>query len=73
MTEQAIETDTTTISTELTGGDWVMAVVSFFLTPLVSILLSIYNFARGRRNQGLLYLGVLGVQIVLGVILFMGR
>jgi hypothetical protein len=78
MTERAATATTraaatTTTTTELTGGDWVMAVVSFFLTPIISILLSIYNFARGRRSQGLLYLGVLGVQILLGLVLFMGR
>ena len=47
---------TTTTAGGLTGGDWVMAVISFFLTPLIPLLLSIYNFAKSRRSQGLLYL-----------------
>lgn len=50
---------------KLTGGDWVMAIISFFLTPLIPIILAIYNFARGRRAQGMLYLGVIAVQFVL--------
>ena len=57
-------------SGELTGGDWLMAVISFFLTPIASIALMIYNFARSRRPQGFLYLGVLGVQIVVGLLRF---
>lgn len=56
----------------LTGGDWVMAVVAFFLTPLVALILSIYNFAKSRRSQGFLYLGVIGVQVALIVILASG-
>ena len=63
----------TTTTEGLTGGDWVMAVVSFFLTPLIPFLLLIYNFARSRRSQGLLYLGVLTVQLVLIVILSVGQ
>lgn len=50
-------------------SDWIMAVISFFLTPLVTIALSIYNFSRARKPQGKLYLGVLGAQIVIGLIL----
>jgi hypothetical protein len=69
MTEQAAKATTG----ELTGGDWVMAVISFFLTPLIPLLLSIYNFAKSRRSQGLLYLGVIGVQIALIAIMTMGR
>lgn len=57
-------TEIVTPATELTGGDWAMAIISFFLTPLITIILAIYNFARGRRTHGQLYLGVLGVQIV---------
>jgi hypothetical protein len=53
------------VNTPLTGGDWVMAILSFFLTPLIPIILAVYNFLRGRRSQGLLYLSVLGVQVVL--------
>lgn len=69
MTE---ETGTTTTTNRLTGSDWAMAVVAFFLTPLVALLLSIYNFAKSRRSQGFLYLGVIGVQIALIVILALG-
>ena len=53
----------------LSAGDWVMAVISFFLTPIVTIGLAIYNFARSRKPQGALYLGVLAVQIVTWIIL----
>ena len=53
----------------LSTSDWVMAVISFFLTPIVTIALSIYNFSRSRKPQGKLYLGVLGAQIVIGLIL----
>ena len=70
MTEQA---ETTITTNGLTGGDWVMAVISFFLTPLAPLLLSIYNFARERRSQGLLYLGVIGLQIALIAIKTMSR
>lgn len=63
----------TTPTGKLTGGDWGMAVISFFLTPLVPLLLSIYNFARSCRSQGLLYLGVIGVQVALTAIMAMGR
>lgn len=64
---------TTTTAGGLTGGDWVMAVISFFLPPLIPLLLSIYNFAKSRRSQGLLYLGVIGVQILLFLVMAMGR
>ena len=64
---------TTTTAGGLTGGDWVMAVISFFLTPLIPLLLSIYSFAKSRRSQGLLYLGVIGVQILLFLVMAMGR
>jgi len=53
-------------SRALSTGDWVMAVVSFFLTPIVSIILAIYNFARSRKPQGVLYLCVLAIQVVIG-------
>ncbi len=53
-------------SNALSAGDWVMAVISFFLTPIVSIILAIYNFARSRKPQGVLYLCVLAIQVVLG-------
>ncbi|UNK42004.1 hypothetical protein MNO14_13755 [Luteimonas sp. S4-F44] len=49
----------------LSGGDWLMAVVSFFLTPIAPLGLAIYNFAKGRKPQGLLYLGVIGAQVLL--------
>jgi len=52
---------------ELSGGDWLVAVLSFFLTPLVPLLLAIYNFIRGRKRRGLLYLSVCGVG-VLGIL-----
>ena len=52
-------------SGQLSGGDWAMGVVSFFLTPIVPLILSIYNFAKARRPQALLYLGVIGVQVAL--------
>ncbi|OGU22791.1 MAG: hypothetical protein A2580_11695 [Hydrogenophilales bacterium RIFOXYD1_FULL_62_11] len=54
----------------LTTGDWFLAFVSFFLTPLAPLLLSIYSFARSRRPQGRLYLGVLGLQIAVGLLNF---
>lgn len=66
MTEHPL---TTTTGTGLSGGDWVMAVISFFLTPLIPILLAIYNFARSRQPQGRLYLGVLGLQVAVIVLL----
>lgn len=49
---------------ELSGGDWLVAVLSFFLTPLVPLLLAIYNFIRGRKKRGLLYLSVCGVGLL---------
>lgn len=58
---------------KLTGGDWAMAIISFFLTPLIPLLLSIYNFIKSRRSQGFLYLGVIGVQIFLFLVMTMGR
>ena len=64
---------TTTTAGGLTGGDWVMAIISFFLTPLIPLLLSIYNFAKSRRSQALLYLGVIGMQILLFLVMAMGR
>lgn len=64
---------TTTNTGGLTGGDWVMAIISFFLTPLIPLLLSIYNFAKSRRSQGLLYLGVIAIQILLFVVMKIGR
>lgn len=42
-----------------------MTAISFLLTPLIPLLLAIYNFARPHRTQGLLYLGVIGVHILL--------
>lgn len=69
MTEPAV----LTTANDLKGGDWVMAVVSFFLTPLVPLMLSIYNFARSRRSQGWLYLGVVGVKVAFSAIMFMMR
>ena len=63
----------TTNTGGLTGGDWAMAIISFFLTPLIPLLLSIYNFAKSRRSQGFLYLGVIGIQILLFVVMKMGR
>ena len=53
----------------LSTGDWIMGVVAFFLTPIVSIILAIYNFSRSRKKQGKLYLGVLGIQLLIGVLL----
>lgn len=47
----------------LTAGDWVLAIISFFLTPIVSVALSIYNFTHSRKPQGTLYLGVLALQV----------
>jgi hypothetical protein len=54
----------------ISGGDWAMAALSFLLTPLAPLLLSIYNFVRARRAQGLLYLAVLGVQCTLLAVRF---
>lgn len=59
-------------SSALSTGDWVMAVISFFLTPIVSIILAIYNFARSRKPQGILYLCVLAIQVVIGFVVFSG-
>lgn len=67
MNEQKITTNTD----ELTGGDWTMAIISFLLTSLIPFLLSIYNFAKSRRSQGFLYLGVIGVQVLLLLIIKM--
>ena len=48
----------------LSGGDWIMAVVSFFLTPIAPLVLAIYNFAKGKKPQAFLYLGVIGAQVL---------
>jgi hypothetical protein len=56
----------------LVVGDWVFAALSLCLTPIVPLTLAIYNFVRGRKKLGLLYLGVCGVAVlvvVLGVLL----
>lgn len=60
MTDQ----DATTTTERLTSRDWGMAAVSLLLTPLVSIVLAIYNFAKSRRSRGLLFLGVFVAQVV---------
>lgn len=53
----------------LSTGDWIMGVVAFFLTPIVSTILATYNFSRSRKKkQGKLYLGVLGIQLLIGVL-----
>lgn len=49
----------------LSGGDWVMVVISFFLTPLVAAILALYNFAKRRKPQGFAYLGVIALQVVI--------
>lgn len=59
-------------SSALSTGDWAMAVISFFLTPIVPIILAIYNFARSRKPQGILYLCVLAIQVVIGFVVFSG-
>ena len=54
----------------LSTGDLIMGVVAFFfLPPIVSIILAIYNFSRSRKKQGKLYLSVLGIQLLIGVLL----
>lgn len=53
----------------LSAGDWAMAVISFFLTPIVTIGLAIYNFTRSRKSQGALYIGVFAAQTVAWLIL----
>lgn len=46
---------------ELSAGDWVFAVLSLLLTPLIPLLLGIYNLIRGRRRRAVLYFSVFGV------------
>ena len=55
------------------AGDTWMAIASFFLTPIAPILLAIYNFSRGRKAQGKLYLIVLLVQVVIVAFRFLSR
>ena len=50
-------------SGQFTGVDWTVAAISFFLTPIAPLTLSLYNFARSRPAQGLLYLIVLVLQL----------
>lgn len=35
----------------LSTGDWIMGVVAFFLTPIVSTILATYNFSRSRKKN----------------------
>jgi len=49
---------------QLTRGDWVMAVVSFLLTPLFPAALAVYNLLRGARVRAKLYAIVLAVQVL---------
>ena len=65
MTQENTNNKDETLST----GDWIMGVVAFFLTPIASIILAIYNFSRSHKKQGKLYLGVLGIQLLIGVLL----
>ena len=65
MTPENTNNNDETLST----GDWIMGVVAFFLTPIVSIILAIYNFSRSRKKQGKLYLSVLGIQLLIGLLL----
>ena len=60
MTEEVQTAD----AGSLTGGDWVMIVISFFLTPLVAAILALYNFAKGRKPQAAMYLGVIALQVL---------
>lgn len=53
----------------LSTSDWIMGIIAFFLTPIVSIILTIYNFSRSRKKQGKLYLSVLGIQVLIGMLL----
>lgn len=46
-----------------------MGVVAFFLTPIGSIILAIYNFQDHAKKQDKLYLGVLGIQLLIGLLL----
>ncbi|WP_041390410.1 hypothetical protein [Polaromonas sp. JS666] len=57
----------------LSAGDWVMAALCFVLPIVLPILLAIYNFARSQKQRGILYLGTIGVQIVIGVLVAVAR
>lgn len=49
--------------TPLSTGDWVMAAISFFLTPLVPLILAIYNLSKGQKSKVNLYFAVIGLQL----------
>lgn len=48
--------------TPLSTGDWVMAAVSFFLTPLAPLILGIYNLSKSQKSKAKLYFAVIGLQ-----------
>lgn len=50
---------------DLSAVDWLVAVLSVLLTPLVPLLLALYNFLRGRRKRGVLYLSVCVVAVAI--------
>lgn len=63
---------------KITPGDCAMAtlMVIFLVFPILggafilsSLALSIYNFLRSRPKKGLFYLGVLGLQLFLIIII----
>lgn len=53
----------------ITTGDWLMAGISFFLTPLVPLALGTYSAVKRRKPQSLLYFSVIGLQIAALVLL----
>ena len=61
------------IEAEVTFGDWAVAVLSLLLSPLVPLLLSIYNFTRGRRKLGALYLSVCVFGILVVAVLTLAK
>lgn len=40
-----------------------MAAISFFLTPLVPLILAIYNLSKGQKSKVKLYFTVIGLQV----------
>ena len=53
---------------ELSLSDWLMAIVSVLLTPLIPLLLGAYNLIKGRRRRGVMYLSACGASVALAAL-----